>query len=79
MTFSPTGHVLASVIDKCKVGIWKPETGELVRTLSGHAKSIVAVAFTPDALVLASYATDGIMIWNISTGDHINTLSAADS
>jgi len=77
-TFSPTGYLLASGIDECQVGIWKPETGELVKTLSGHTKRVVAVAFTPDALVLASYATDGIRIWNVSTGDHIKTLSAAE-
>jgi WD40 repeat protein len=44
-------------------------TGQLVRTLRGHASAVLALAFSPDGSTLASGSADGtVRLWQVATG-----------
>uniref|UniRef100_A0A6B2KVX3 TROVE domain-containing protein n=1 Tax=Arcella intermedia TaxID=1963864 RepID=A0A6B2KVX3_9EUKA len=66
------------------VGMWNSEvklisitTGQVVRTFTGHSKSVVSVAFSNDNREIISASRDGnIFLWNITTGDKIADLSS---
>ena len=73
----PDGKHLASVADDMLVKLWDAETGELVRTLDGHAKltpqgyttALYAVAASPDGKHLASADRIGVVcLWETETG-----------
>jgi WD40 repeat protein len=79
--FSPDGQYVASSGSDNKVKLWDAETGELVRTLSGHTNDVSCIAFSSDSQFIAS-GTGGyddseesnIKIWKVSDGSLIRTL-----
>jgi WD40 repeat protein len=57
-----------------------PTTGvsgnSLFKTLAGHGKAVVSVAFSPDGKTLASASKDGtIRLWDVTTGQNLKTLN----
>ena len=55
--------------------IWDLGTGETTLTLKGHADVVDAVAFSPEATLLASASSDGTLrLWDVETGTHTATL-----
>lgn len=79
-TFSPDGQYVASAGGIPLIGeikIWKPTTGEVVRTLRSHIGPVIGVAFSPDGQRLASAGWDRtIKVWEVATGTLIRTQSA---
>jgi WD40 repeat protein len=86
VSFSPDGKTLASGsgaktlttesadTDKT-IKLWGVETGQEIRTLSGHKKSVMNVSFSPDGKTLATGSADKtIKLWNLSTGKEIRIL-----
>lgn len=56
--------------------VWDMKTGTLLKTLTGHTDSVIALAITPDGkqIVSGSGSRDStIKIWNIETGENIDT------
>lgn len=51
-----------------------PPNGPLLRTLTGHTDSVLAVAVTPDGKLVISGSDDStVKIWNRETGKELNT------
>ncbi|RKU30420.1 hypothetical protein C6497_04345 [Candidatus Poribacteria bacterium] len=44
------------------IRLWDVDTGESIRTLSGHKGAVESVVFSPDGNTIASGSTDGTMI-----------------
>ena len=67
MSFSSDGKTLATGsvgMDKT-IKLWNVETGQEIRTLSGHNNSVNSVSFSPDGKTLATGSHDGtIKLWN---------------
>ena len=77
--FSPSGHMIASgearLLGKSRIKLWNVETGNEIRTLEGHRKSVLSLSFSPAGDILASGSWDRtIKLWRVETGELINTL-----
>ena len=67
---SPRGDVLVSTGQDGTVRLWSTETGQLIRTLHGHAGDVNCAAYSPDSARLATGGDDGtIRVWSLA-GDH---------
>ena len=56
--------------------LWKPESGECIRTWYAHPNRVWALAFSPNSQWLATAGEDSnIIIWDVETGDRLQTLS----
>ena len=77
LEFFPDGKTLASgrgSRDK-HIRLWDVETGNLIRTLTGHFDWILDIAVSPHGNILI--ACDGhyeIRLWNLNTGEMLNRI-----
>jgi WD40 repeat protein len=54
------------------VRLWDARTGQLIRTMAGHANAVMALAFSPDEKRLASISSDQTArLWDGQTGQLI--------
>jgi len=52
--YSPDGQYVASSGSDNKIKLWNAQTGELIRTLSGHTNDVSCIAFSSDSQMIAS-------------------------
>lgn len=75
LALSIDGEILASSSGK-EIKLWEVETGELLRTMSGHGGDVRTLAISPDGEALASGSGDGtIRFWDVETGKLLDTIS----
>jgi WD40 repeat protein len=77
VAFSANGSRLAisSLYPDNAVRLWDPGSGKLVRTMSGHVNTVVALVFSPDGKWLASASLDQTSrLWDGETGKEIAVL-----
>ena len=53
---------------------WDVLKGQSLEPLDGQPKVVFSVVFSPDSRTLASGASNGVKLWDASTGKHITTL-----
>ena len=76
LAFTSDGRKLAAGSGDGSVLIWETASGELTATFTGHTRSVLALAFSPDNTTLATgtgtwadLAEPGeIRMWNLATG-----------
>ncbi len=74
--YSPDGAKMAVATG---IGIWiyDTETADELNLLTGHAKAVSSIAFSPDGATLASGSYDAtVRLWGVESGREIHTLTA---
>ena len=76
ISFSPDGRTIASVsYQRPTLRLWDVNTGEHLRTLTGHTGSVRDVVFSPDGQTIASGGS-ALHFWDVNTGGHLQSLTA---
>jgi WD40 repeat protein len=77
LAFSPDGTLLASDdITTKSITLWESESGQKVKTLSGHKGDVNSVAFSPDGRMIVSASDDKtVKLWSVETGQVMRTLT----
>lgn len=76
IVLSPTEPILASS-SGTTIKLWDLQTGQPLRTLSGHLDIVAALAITPDGKLLISGSADKtIKLWELTTGQRLASLNA---
>jgi RNA polymerase sigma factor (sigma-70 family) len=79
LSFAPDSQTLASASSNKTVKLWDARTGQLLRTLHGHEKSVDQVVYSPDGSTLASASRDhSIKLWDAQSGELKHTLSPGE-
>jgi WD40 repeat protein len=80
LAFSPDGNYFISGSSDKTIKIWSADTGQEVRTLTGHTGnvgSVLSVSYSPDGRQIVSCSDDRtIKIWDVANGSVIRTISA---
>ena len=62
----PDGSTLTTGSWDDTVRLWDAETGEHIRTLTGHTDGVNSVAFSPDGSTLTTGSSDGtVLLWGL--------------
>ena len=70
MAWHPTGKYLATASDDKTLKLWASNSGECLRTLTGHTNYVFCCAFSPKGSLLASGSFDETLrLWNVTTGE----------
>lgn len=77
LKISPDGQLLASNYNNM-VNLWRLETGELLKSLSGRDREITSLDFTSDSKVLASGSSETVTVWDVVSSRVLHTLTWAD-
>jgi WD40 repeat protein len=60
------------------VRLWNPDSGAALKTLSGHADYVYAVALSPDGNLVASGGYGGeVKVWKVADGKEVASFNAA--
>jgi WD40 repeat protein len=80
LAWSPDGKTLATTEETNHVGLWDPDSGQLLTTLRGHTGDVKNLAWSHDGKMLASAAADGsIRLWDIDSGDAVKAMRVTGS
>lgn len=69
VTFSPSGHLIASAGFDNHIKLWQASDGKFLNTLRAHVGPVYQVSFSPDSRLLVSGSKDTTLkAWDVRTG-----------
>jgi hypothetical protein len=76
---TPDGRWVVSGADDQTLRVWDLESGECLRTLTGHESYVLRVQVTPDGRSAVSGGFDGLVkVWDLASGRCLATRRCAD-
>ena len=91
IAFSPDGKFLVSggsnFVDintnyqetPCTIEVWDVDAGKRITTITGHAKNILSVAFSPNGNIIASGNSNDVKLWDVASEKFLKTLTDHDN
>ncbi len=68
-------NTIASASDDKTIRLWNTETGQELRTIAEHTKSVLEIIVTPDSKGIISKSNDGtVRFWDVKTGKELGCL-----
>ena len=68
IAFNPTNDIIAMTNNDNTISLWNPETGELMKLLTGHKHHVISLAFSPDGKTIVSGSVDKtVRLWDTET------------
>ncbi len=76
VAYSPDGQTLATAdFTSMTAKIWTANTGQPIRTLTGHTAELTGIVYSPDGKRVATSSYDKtVIIWDLATGKALLTL-----
>ncbi|MXV76889.1 WD40 repeat domain-containing protein [Candidatus Poribacteria bacterium] len=72
--FSADSNIIATGSADKTARLWNANTGESIRTLTGHTDTVYTPVFSPDGNKLVTHCNDSALrLWDINTGKNIIT------
>jgi len=69
------GNYLLSASADGELRFWDVETGDCLKILQGHRREILDCAFHPAGNLAASCGEEGVLLWDLTTGLPLSTLT----
>ena len=66
---------LASGSKDNSIKLWDVDTGECLRTLTGHSGTVISLHLLPNNILASGSLDKSIKLWNVSSGECIRTLN----
>ncbi|HEC45161.1 MAG TPA: WD40 repeat domain-containing protein [Bacteroides sp.] len=66
----PDGSTIATGAEDLLIHLWDPVSGEILKTLEGHAKPVKYLCFSNDGRYLLSAGSTDIRIWDLEEGGY---------
>jgi len=79
--FSPNGELIAAGdgmntdSESYAIYLWRTTDGTLLRALEGQNVGIDDLEFSPDGKILVSSTVNGLVFWNVATGEKITSMN----
>ncbi|MFN7208832.1 MAG: WD40 repeat domain-containing protein [Aggregatilineales bacterium] len=75
LAWSPDGRFIVTKAPGDALQTWSVETGEPLRTLTGHTAMVLAVAWSPDGRYIAASSRDRtVRVWEAETGRRVRSM-----
>ncbi|MEM6284686.1 MAG: TIR domain-containing protein, partial [Chloroflexota bacterium] len=76
VAYSPDGRTVVSGSSDTTLIVWDVDSGQALRTLSGHFDRVLSVAYSPDGRTVVSGSSDTtLIVWDVDSGQALRTLS----
>lgn len=80
IAFTPDSRTLIGGMADTTVRLWNAETGQVLRSLTGHTGAVRAIAVSPDSRTVFSGSADGTMrVWDVQTGRSLQVLTETNA
>lgn len=76
VAFSPDGKRVLSGSADGKIRLWDVQTGEKLKTLTGHSDEVASVVFSADGRYVLSGGDASTRLWDAASGEELATMIA---